>query len=769
MSAVTRQARANLRSGRLQTGLVTVTVVAASALLTVALASLGAAGDAYERLHERLDGAHLMLDLAPDHVDPDVVLATLGDLPGVVATTELRPTAFSRLRFGSDHQYLQVRDWPGDHVPVGRTLVVDGRAPAAGAHTELTIDRNLAAHHEVEVGDVVELLTPAGWAPVQVAGLTVTAELCPPPMCDPSIAHTGQGGLAALGLLSTGQPETQTLAVGLRLADPGDHAAALRAIEAALPRGAVVSALTHEWVADISDRIERLASVFLAAFGLVAAVAAGVLIANAIGQSVQAQTRQIGLLKAVGFTRAQVARTFLVEYLGVALGASLVGVLAGAAIAAWLLAGVAGRFGAAAGVVPGWVVAGVPALVVTIAAVLTILPTRRATRIDVVTAVRTGRSEPRRRATRLSPLPTPIATALVDLRAAPARSLLTAGGLALAAMTLVFAATVQTTLASLAEDPRGGLVTDADLVLERPETMSDQALRDLLAAQPEVVGVRTERWVSWSLPGEGARHGAFSLDGDLTRFTEPLLDGRAPREAGEAMVGYGLASEHGLSTGDVLAIEVAGQPVDLFVTGVYRQLHVGLQLHADTLVPLGLDGQPGRYQLELVTGADPQEVAAALAAASGGLVAAEPATSFVAPILATLPAVMLALVLVLSGIALLGVLNTVWMGVQERTRELGLMKAVGMSGAQTVASVLLAASALAGLGYLAGLLAGIAGTRALLDQLGRGLGFGPIPTHADAALLAAVLPVLVLVAVLGALLPARRAARLPVAATLRVD
>jgi ABC-type lipoprotein release transport system permease subunit len=54
-------------------------------------------------------------------------------------------------------------------------------------------------------------------------------------------------------------------------------------------------------------------------------------------------------------------------------------------------------------------------------------------------------------------------------------------------------------------------------------------------------------------------------------------------------------------------------------------------------------------------------------------------------------------------------------------------------------------------------------------NLGRGLGFGPIPSHPDAAGVAALLPVLVLVSVVGALLPARRAARLSVAEALRAD
>ena len=772
MSAVRRQARANLLSARVQTGLVASTIVAAAALLTVALASFGAAGGAFDALHDRVDGAHLWLDLDPDAVAADAAVTTLAALPGVAATTGPRPTVASRLRFGDEQQWLQLRDWPGEDVAVARTLVVDGRAPVGGEDAVIALDRNLADHYEVALGDDVEVLRPDGWAATTVVGLTVSADMCPAPVCEPAISHLPAGGLAAAGLLPGVQPDAERLAVGLRLTDPDDHAAVLAAAEAALPTGAVVSASDHGFLAEMSDFMLRIQSVFLAAFGVVAVLAAGFLVANAIGEAVRSHTRQIGLLKAVGFTRRQLAGTYLLQELGLALVASLVGVAAGVGLAGWSLSGVSAQFGQSSPGVPVWVAVVVPVAVVGVAGVFTLLPVRRAARVDVITAMRTGTVGVRRRTARLSRLPVSLATAVVDLRSRPTRTVLTAAGLALATLTLGFASLVVTTLDGLAQDPRGGLVPAADLTVQRPEVMADGDVRRLLAAEQDVAAVRSDRWVAWSLTGDSTRYSAFAVDGDLAAFTVPLLDGRGVASPGEAIAGFGLATEHDLAPGDTLSVEMAGRRFDLAITGIYREIAnqgQAFTFHADTLAEADPDAQPSGYQLLLADGADADAVAAGLAATSGGLLAAHEARSFAAPVLDTLPGIMLALVVVLIAIALVGVLNSVWMGVQERTRELGLLKAVGMSSRQIVGSVLAGAATMALLGYLAGLPAALLFTRLLLDRLGRSLGFGPIDPSIEPAMLALALPVIVAAAVAGALLPARRAARLPVADALRAD
>lgn len=771
MSALSRQVRANLRRGRLQTVLLCLTVLASSALLAVALVTFTAAGGAYERLHDRVDGAHLWLDLEPAAVTHEQ-LASLGDLPGVVATTEPRTTVASTLRVGTERSWLLLRDWPGADVDVARTIVVEGREPGEAETAALALDRNLARHLDVAVGDQMQLLTPNGWVDLDVVGLTVAADMCPAPLCEPQFSHLAPGGLADWGLAPATVPGVERLYVGLRLEDPSAHEATVTAAREVLPAGAIVLTMDHEQLGEFADFGLRIQSVFLVAFGIVAAVAAGFLIGNAIAAAVRGQTRQIGLLKAVGFTRRQLVATYLAQYLGVAAVAATAGVVVGGVAASVVLAGAADQFGESAPPVSWWILAAVPVVVVLIAAVFTVLPVRRAARIDVVTAVRTGAVGVERRPARLARLPVPLSTAIVELRARPARTLLTVAALALACLTIVFATIGLTTIDRMATDPQSGLLAPGDLTLSTPHTVEADVVRTALAAQPGIAAIREQSWVWFSFPGESATFGSYAVDGDVDAFAVPMLEGERFEHPGEAIIGYGLAEDRGLSPGDRFVVEYAGSPVELQVTGIYREMsNMGriLMTPAETVRAALPELAPDGFLISVAEGTDPAKVANDLWSASGGVFDARPAVSFADPVIGTLPAVMAVLVSVLVGIALLGVFNSLWIGVQERSRELGLLKAVGMTGRQVVGSVLAGAAFMGLMGFVVGLPAGIVGTQALLDGVGHNLGFGPLPVYTEVGPLVLALPVLVGVALLGAAIPARRAARLPVAEALRME
>lgn len=62
---------------------------------------------------------------------------------------------------------------------------------------------------------------------------------------------------------------------------------------------------------------------------------------------------------------------------------------------------------------------------------------------------------------------------------------------------------------------------------------------------------------------------------------------------------------------------------------------------------------------------------------------------------------------------------------------------------------------------------GLLGTSVLLDVLARQLGFGPLDPRFAAGELLSILPVILALAVMAAVVPAWRAARIPVAEALR--
>ena len=109
-------------------------------------------------------------------------------------------------------------------------------------------------------------------------------------------------------------------------------------------------------------------------------------------------------------------------------------------------------------------------------------------------------------------------------------------------------------------------------------------------------------------------------------------------------------------------------------------------------------------------------------------------------------------------IAIIGIVNTLALSIMERTRELGLLRAVGMTRRQLRKTVRIEALLIALTGTIIGLLLGTAIGAALIKS------FGPDQALTGFALpwtrLVIVLVAGVLVGLLAAVLPARRAARL---------
>ncbi|MEU9256419.1 ABC transporter permease [Streptomyces sp. NPDC048270] len=123
----------------------------------------------------------------------------------------------------------------------------------------------------------------------------------------------------------------------------------------------------------------------------------------------------------------------------------------------------------------------------------------------------------------------------------------------------------------------------------------------------------------------------------------------------------------------------------------------------------------------------------------------------------------------LTLVASLGVFNTVLLNTRERRRDLGMLKSIGMTPRQVV---VMTVTSVAGLGVAGGLLGiplGMLAHRLVVDNVGVVEFPESMKDVWQAPQLAAMLLAGVAIAVLGALLPARSAARMTIASVLHTE
>jgi putative ABC transport system permease protein len=354
----------------------------------------------------------------------------------------------------------------------------------------------------------------------------------------------------------------------------------------------------------------------------------------------------------------------------------------------------------------------------------------------------------------------------------PRRTAITAAalmvGIALVTGVTVILDSAKSSLTKLAED-----TIQAELVIAGAQTgprppSFDAAVLDRAAAVPGVKTVAGQYVDMAVVNGKQSYVSATSnvpALRDIFRAT-PTAGSIDSLGANQLLVDSATAKDFGLSVGSTVPVQLSrGEPHTYTVTGIYAQsdLFGGFVLPAQAARDFAIP-QPTQAYLQLAPGASVDQVlpqVEALVKDSPEVSVADRA-SFIKQqtsqfdSLLTMIQVLLALAIL---IAVLGIVNTLALSVLERTRELGLLRAIGLRRGQTMRMVTVEAVVISVFGALLGV------------AVGAGLGASVVRALKDDGITQLVLPwsqmglVVGLAAVIGvvaAVLPAIRAARINV-------
>ncbi|TDP98162.1 FtsX-like permease family protein [Labedaea rhizosphaerae] len=774
MNAVWRVARAAVRRRKLQTIVIWLVVAASTGTIVMALGLLSSTSAPYDRAFAAQRGAHVVAAFDRTLVT-DAQVSAAARKPGVEAVA------------GPFAQLTVATTGGGDFLK--RSMTTVGRADPAGPVDRLDLwsGRWVNAPGEVVLNEVPGQPMASNGTRIELAdGTTLTVVGAAYSISGSADAWVTPAQAAAL------HPTTTQMLYRFAQADTQqDIDAGKAAVFAGLPAKSVFGGGSYLAVKAGFNSETAVYIPFLVVFGLLGLAVAILIVANVVSGAVVAGYRNIGVLKALGFSPNQVMAVYLVMVGVPALAGCVVGIVAGNVVARPVLADAFAIFGTSDVGVDLWVdvaaLIGVP-LVVALAALVSAL---RARGLPAAEAISASSRQRRGRALRVQRwlggvrLPRSVSLGLGVPFARPARSLLTLAAIVLGVTTVTLA--IGVTLSANAYNgavrpvypdrievlaggvhelppmpaqpggppPAGASLTDAQdeaMLRGLPGTQHVTATVDLQVA---VVG------------GDQAAEIEFSR-GDNEVLGPKLLEGHWPGP-GEVVVPSRFLNARGLSVGDTVTFERSGHRLPLRIAGI-TLTNPEAVVYADWagLARLAPDARADTYVVQLAPGTDQTAYAAAMAKGDPGLVVMPPrdSTSSQAVVLVSSATV---LTVILGAVSALGVFNTVALNARERRRDLGMLKSIGMTPRQVVVIMVTSMGGLGVVGGLLGVPLGLVAHHVVLPAMMRAAqsDIFDFVVHVYQWPVLALLGLAgVLIAVLGAYLPARSAGRLTIATVL---
>lgn len=781
MRPVLTQIRAAILRRKSQTATVLLVSLLATTVSTMALTLLVRSTQPFDDAFARLSGPHLVFHLDANRVSLAQLQATT-TLPGVTAAGPPHEIALVPLQRGTEKAVFNVvgRDTAGGAVD--RIYLREGRWPERPGEIAISYRGDLPALNRVPVGAHLQAVTRNGLVPFSVVGTVAdqfdgiyenTVGIARAWVQPGQVASMADGDQIRLGY---------EMAYRFRHAGTSEELLADRhEVEAALPANSQLWKVT-DWLSMRMGSVwfVTFMSSVIFAFSLFALAAVAVIVGSVVAGTVLSSYRDVGIMKALGFTPVEVVAIFIGQMVLTGLAGAIIGVPAGALASRPLLSSAAAETGLPLQdfvdpLTDLAVLLGIIVLVV----IAAFIPAVRAARADSVRAISLGMSPAGTRRSRLAGLlarlgaPRPLSLGAGDAFARPARAFLTVVALAIGIATLVFAVAFQKTIGELASN-RASYGYAQDVEVYRYPAFSDADLSKLLAAQPETNIVVATRFLHVAVAGAADPQPLVGTRGDASALGYVTRTGRWFANPGEAVVGALTARDNHLRMGDRTTVTLDGKPLTLQIVGVVDDFSLngrGFRVGWDTLSAAQPNITPNDYLVKLRAGSDAKAFAKRIGAGRLDSLNATATDQSQIDLYTNLIEVMIAgLTAVLVLVAAVGVFNATLLSTRERSHDIATLKAVGMTSAQIAVMVTGTALVLTVTAGAIGVPLGIWVTGVIFSAMFEFIGlvidasgsFGPLT-------LLLVFAAAVAMAMGGAALPARWAAGAPVAEVLRSE
>ncbi len=745
----------------MQSGVTVAVVGGVMAALVLAAMLLQGALNPWQQLFARTSGADLIA-----YLGDGTPAGQLRDLPGVRQVGAPYEAASAALVQGARKSQVWLCGMAPARPAMSAPLVVSGSWLRAGQPDGVVVEASFAAATGLRTGAPITLDGVDGTSVrMRVIGIADTADQGFYPQWTPGLIWAGHGLLAKVEPTRSERTEV----VGLRLSDPSAAGVGqvtqevFNAYNSASESSPVERVTTRQQVMDSMAGDDRLLGELLALFGLIALVAAPCAIANVTSGRVLTQRGDIAMLKALGFTPGQVAVMLLAEQGALGLAGTALGLVTAWVATSPAFVKPAAGIGVTLAPLPAWWTAGVAAGTILTVFTATAVPAWLAGRVSPVAAVQPsplgGHLSAVARLSLLARVPAALVLGVRDALNRRLPAALTVAGVAIPLAMITIALACWSTIGAFTANP--GRIGLAGALTVSPGGLTNARATALIAADPQVSASYPGAQFDTLLPGDNGTFVARAMGTSRSPYPFQAVQGRMFADTDEAVAGQGFL--------DLMHVHV-GSFIDPTIDGVPVALHiVGRTIEPDNngdVVDFGLDALPAAsasapmfYRLVLKPGTDPAAARQRLLRASGGRldvqVAANPAAR-----LGVVRVVIVVAVVVLVLIAMANLLTATDVGLRDHVHEAGILKAMGLTPRQVMATLVVSTTIVTAIGVVAGVACGlaVAGRLINLQAQGSGMGWG-IAAGPSPATIVALLAAALAAAVAAAAILAARAVR----------
>lgn len=765
---------ADLRRRRVQTAVIVFIIALAAGTWTAALTLLAVSGQPYQMAFDQQRGSHLRALFDTRYIGANQLQGTAQAM-GASAVGGPWPTATGvQFERGASKYALNVvgRETTGGDVQVLR--LTQGRwVQSAG---EIVLTRSFAQFAGLKLGDQIVALSRPDKPALRVVGEVIDVD-------EADAASSDQSAWILPGQVATLAPEAHTVQIAYRfghMPKSAELAQLTDKLRAAVSPAALTQIDSYVNTQLILNTTNSIILIFLLAFSIFAVLAAAAIIANVVIGIILASYREVGIMKAIGFSPGQVIEVYTGQMIVTALIGCLIGIPLGLVISQPLLNRVADALGlsAPAAIVPP-IEIGVLVGMILVVAVSATLPAIRAGRLSAVRAITMGLAPSGRKGGWFGRfvgklgLPRPISLGAGTAFIRPVRSGVTTLAIVVGVATLLLAVGLAGSFAEFISDSPLHYV---QVQVNRFGAYPDAKVMSTLNAQPETDTVIAHYNSQVVVPGVSDFVNGLALRGDVTRIGFSLTSGRWYQQPGEAVASPGLLTAGHLKLGDSVPVTIEGHPYTLHVVGVLNErANIANEFNFDwsTFVQAVPEAVPNTYLIRLKPGADAAAYVRRVQQSEPDFLSAQ---LFELPGVTSLVTIMdvtiFALAILLALIAIAGVFNAVLLTIRERAKDNAVLKALGMTPRELMVMVASCAGVLGLLGGLIGMPAGVLLHHGALQFLSDAIG-NPFPPAAFDVFAPAVVLLLgvagLAIAIVGGLVPAGWAARTRVVEVLHTE